>query len=240
MNTLSDQQQHTSLLYIKHCSLPYSLFQFRRRHVFTTTKKIDGLWSMPAFHAFTGTDNTGRFSRIGKATWLQVYIKADKDVISSLQMLSTEEEVTETMLATLASFVCAAYSTKGIYIKTISELRWHLFCKHMAESDKLPPTLGALRQHVLRVHIQARVWGQASISLQDSQMDPLQNGYHKESDSQLKPTMTNALPAPEAIIEMVSCQCKRDCFSARCSCRKNNLSCTDLCQCVSEWWGHTE
>ena len=96
---------------------------------------------MPAFHAFTGADNTGRFSGIGKATWLQVYMKADKDVISSLQMLSTEEVMTETMLATLASFVCAAYSPKGIYIKTISELRWRLFCKHMAESDKLPPTL---------------------------------------------------------------------------------------------------
>ena len=44
------------------------------------------------------------------------------------------------------------------------------FCKHMAESDKLPPTLGALTQHVLRVHIQARVWGQASIALQDPQL----------------------------------------------------------------------
>ena len=62
-------------------------------------------------------------------------------------------------------------------------------------------------------------------------MDPLQNGYHKESDGQLKPTMTDALPAPKAIIEMVSCQCKRDCSSARCSCRTKNLSCTDLCQC---------
>ena len=72
--------------------------------------------ALPAFHAFTGADNTGRFSRIGKATWLQVYMKADKDVISSLQMLSTEEEVTETMLATLASFVREAYSPKGIYI----------------------------------------------------------------------------------------------------------------------------
>ena len=78
----------------------------------------------------------------------------------------------------------------------------------MAQSDKLPPTLGALRQHVLRVHIQARVWGQASIALQDLQLDPLQNGYHKESDGQLKPTMTDALPAPKAIIEMVRCQCK--------------------------------
>ena len=63
-------------------------------------------------------------------------------------------------------------------------------------------------------------------------MDPLQNGYHKESDSKLKPSMTDALLS-KAIIEMVSCQCKRDCSSARCSCRKNNLSCTDLCQCGS-------
>ena len=78
--------------------------------------------ALPAFHAFTGSDNTGRYSRIGKAIWLQVYMKADKDVISSLQMLSTEEEVTETMLTILAIFVCTTYSSKGLYIKTISEL----------------------------------------------------------------------------------------------------------------------
>jgi len=34
---------------------------------------------LPAFHAFTGADNTGRFSRIGKATWLQVYTKAERE-----------------------------------------------------------------------------------------------------------------------------------------------------------------
>lgn len=190
--------------------------------------------ALPAFHAFTGADNTGRFSRIGKSTWLKVFMKADTDVISSFQMLSTEREVTDTMFATLASFVCVAYSPKGIYIKTISELRWHLFCKHMAESDRLPPTYAALRQHVLRVHIQARVWGQASIAMQDPQLDPLLNGYHKESDGQISPTMTDALPAPKAIIEMVSCHCKKDCSSARCSCRTKDLSCTDLCQCGSE------
>ncbi len=60
--------------------------------------------ALPAFHAFTGADNTGRFYRIGKATWLQAYMKATPDVISSLQMLSTEADVTETMLSTLASF----------------------------------------------------------------------------------------------------------------------------------------
>ena len=172
--------------------------------------EVERAKALPAFHAFTGADNTGRFSRISKAVWLQVYMKPDRDVISSLQMLSTEVEVTENMLATLASFVCTVYSPKGIYIIIISELRWQLFCNNMAESDKLPPTLGALRQHVLRVHIRARVWEQASIALQDPQLDPMQNGYHKESNGQLKPIMTYVLPAPKAIIEMVSCQCKKN------------------------------
>ena len=90
------------------------------------------------------------------------------------------------MLATLSTFVCAAYSTKSIYIKNISELRWHLFCKHMAESDKLPHIVAALKQHVLRVHIQARVWGQVSTAQQDPQLEPVQNGYYKDLDGQLK------------------------------------------------------
>jgi len=141
---------------------------------------------------FTGADNTGRFSRIGRATWLQVYTLHEGRERCNQFSTDTFNRGTSVRnyVTTLASFVCAAYSPKRIYIKTISELRWHLFCKHMAESDKLPPTLGTLRQHVLKGHIQARVWAQASIALQDPQLDPMQNGYHKESDGQLKPTMT--------------------------------------------------
>ena len=50
--------------------------------------------ALPAFYAF----NTGRFSRIGKATWLQVHLKTDEEVINALQMLSDEAEVTKGML----------------------------------------------------------------------------------------------------------------------------------------------
>src|SRR6218665_2861898 len=76
--------------------------------------------------------------------------------------------------------------------------------------------------------------GTGHIALQELQLDPLKNGYHKDSDGQLKPTMPDALPAPKAINEMVSCHCKTDCSSAICSCITNNLSCTELCQCGSE------
>ncbi len=43
--------------------------------------------ALPAFHAFTGADKTGRFARIGKATWLQVFLRMGDDVINALRML---------------------------------------------------------------------------------------------------------------------------------------------------------
>ena len=59
--------------------------------------------ALPAFRAFTGADNTGRFSRVGKANWLQAYLRTDEDVINALQMLE-EAEVTDGLLSTLAGF----------------------------------------------------------------------------------------------------------------------------------------
>ena len=125
------------------------------------------------------------------------------------------------------------YSSKGVQIDDIPELRWHLFCKNLAESDKLPPTLGALKQHVLRAHVQASVWGQADIAQQEF-VDPLLNGYYKDRDGMLRPITTESLPAPEAIIEMVRCRCKKDCSSRRCSCKSNDLTCTELCLCNTD------
>ncbi len=74
--------------------------------------------------------------------------------------------------STLARFVCAAYCPKSIQIPNLPDLRWHLFCKYMAESEKLPPTMGALKQHIMRVHVQARVWGHAGCSSPASPTGP--------------------------------------------------------------------
>ena len=189
--------------------------------------------SLPAFHAFTGSDNTGRFSRIGKATWLNVYLQTDDTFLEALRLLSQTSPVTDELQSTLAKLVCIPYSSKGVQIDDIPELRWHLFCKNLAESDKLPPTIGALKQHVLRAHVQASVWGQADIAEQEF-IDPLLNGYYKDKDGMLKPITTESLPAPEAIIEMVRCRCKKDCSSRRCSCKSNDLTCTELCLCNTE------
>ena len=75
-------------------------------------------------------------------------------------MLGCDNDVTENSLQlTLSSFVCAAYSPKGANILSIPDLRWHLFCKYMTESERLPPTMGALKRHTLRTHVQAIEYG---------------------------------------------------------------------------------
>jgi len=79
----------------------------------------------------------------------------------ALCTLCDDVDMSENLQLTLAKFVCTAYRPKGI-----PELCWHLFCKYMAESEKLPPTFGALKQHILKAHVQARVWGQAAVPQQ--------------------------------------------------------------------------
>ena len=104
--------------------------------------------ALPFAHAFSGAENTGRFAKIGHATWIKLFIEADDSTIDAMRKLSDGADVTKDMLSTLASFVCTAYYPKSIKVRKIPELRWHLFCKNMAESGRLPPTLGALKQHI--------------------------------------------------------------------------------------------
>jgi len=193
----------------------------------SSVQQVEPLWTalgpnrakaLPGLHAFSCGDNTGRFARIGKSTWLKLFMEAKEDVIKALCTLCDDAHVSEDL-----QFVCTACRPKGIQLSSIPELRWHVFCKYMAESEKLPPTLGALKQHILRARVQARVWGQAAAPPPPQQelLDALENGYHRDSDDgQLKPTTTEVPPAPKTVVKMARCQCKGNYSSNRCSCVK--------------------
>ena len=101
--------------------------------------------ALPALHAFSGADTIGTFNQLGKTTWLKIFMKSGSYTISALELLLIVNETSEQQLAMLVSFVCDAYCPKGIEINDIPELRWYRFCKHMAESNRLPPTSGALK-----------------------------------------------------------------------------------------------
>ncbi len=190
--------------------------------------------ALPIFHAFTGADNVGKFSGIGKTKWFQRYIKADMDLPRAVIKLPVEGYLAQEVKNKLEEFVCLRYCPKGVCIKSIPDLRWYMFCKQLAESNTLPPTLGALEEHIQRVRLQCREWCQATMT-QQQPFEPVYFGYYKDTGGQMLPITTNVLPAPQPIIEMVKCQCKTNCSTQRCSCRKSNLQCAELCSWDTEY-----
>ena len=43
------------------------------------------------------------------------------------------------------------------------------------------------------------------------------------------PKKTDQNPAPQELLKAIFCKCKTDCSTFRCTCKKFNLTCTDLC-----------
>jgi hypothetical protein len=129
------------------------------------------------FHAFTG--NIGKFSGVSKTKWFQQYMKADINLPRALLKLPVDGNITEDVKEELAKFVCLKYCPKGVSIASIPDLRWHL---QLAESNKLPPTLGTHEEHINCVRWQSQVWCQANF-FQQQPFDPLQFGYYRWPDT---------------------------------------------------------
>ena len=125
--------------------------------------------------------------------------------------------------------MCQLYLPKT-EMSSVSEVRWWLFRKKQAQSERLPPTQAALRQAILRAHHQALVWNNDVVP-NPTLPSPENYGWEMHGEKWV-PIMTTLPPAPQAIIHLVKCKCaKKRCSTNRCQCKKNRLNCTDLCGC---------
>ena len=77
----------------------------------SSVQQIEPLWAalgpdrakaLPGLHSFTGADNTGWFSQIGKPTSFKLFMEAEDDVIEALCMLCDDTDVSEDLQLTLA------------------------------------------------------------------------------------------------------------------------------------------
>ena len=96
--------------------------------------------------------------------------------------------------------------------------------KEVIDPAKLPPTLGALTQHIFRAYYQCTVWKK----LNESVLDPSEWGW-MEVEALYTPVKTADNMAPEDILKFIHCKCKSNCISRACSCRKNGLKCVLAC-----------
>ena len=105
----------------------------------------------------TGAENTGRFAGKGKTTCCKEFEDENESSLRALSNLGTQEKPDEETMKGIEELICQLYQSKNA-INTVEELRWSLFKKRQAESDKLPPNNTALHQAILRAHYELMGW----------------------------------------------------------------------------------
>ena len=96
-----------------------------------------------SLHALSGCDSTGRFQGKGKKTWWKIFNNCTDEQLLALKSLQEEDPLKHFSL--LEEVIASLYNTKS---KDVADARWILFKKFSYESEKLPPTAGALEQAV--------------------------------------------------------------------------------------------
>lgn len=183
--------------------------------------------SLPALHAISGCDAVSAINGIGKAKWLAT-IQKKEEYVNSISQLGDRLSVTEDVLATTEKMVCHLYGMPGE--TNINEVRYKKFCKEKTpEPHQLPPTRDELTQHVKRASYQAFVWKRALESNPDIP-SPVGHGWEVKID-QLNVVWMENQPAPESVLELVTCQCRKSHCTSSCQCRVLSMECTDICKC---------
>ena len=178
------------------------------------------------FDYILGCDTTSSFFGKGKAAVLKVVQKKVeyKDMFAGL---GENLFITPDVYVNIENFVCHLYGNEAI--SSVNELRYLLFKGGKYAEEQLPPTLDALKQHLLRCNYQAYIWKHAT-SPQLNMPSFLQYGWIMDGDELKIKWLSNEV-APDSILNFVSCKCASGCETRRCSCRKAELTCSDLCQC---------
>ena len=186
---------------------------------------VDICTALPGMHAFTGTDSTSAFVGRGKSRAFDI-IQKDLDHCRTMGELGTNASVSEELNTSCETFTCSLYGSKDT---NVNALRYSIFCSKSSQSSQLPPNKDSLQKHIQRANLQAYVWKKA-LERDPDVPDPVGNGWIM-SDGHLEVDWMSLPPAPQILIQLIACKCKKDCRSARCSCVSNNLVCTDACGC---------
>ena len=91
---------------------------------------------------------------------------ADEVTIDTLAKLGTRKQPSVDTMDAIKKIMCRLFAPKTA-IMTVKELRWSLFRKKQAQSEKLRQTQAALRQAIMRANYQTLlVWNLDTIPFQ--------------------------------------------------------------------------
>ncbi|KAK5640297.1 hypothetical protein RI129_011108 [Pyrocoelia pectoralis] len=134
-------------------------------------------------------------------------------------------------LKDVVKFVIRLYTT-GDDIDCINSLRGILASSKTI--NKLPPTLGSLRQHCLRAHYQTKIWLNSNVPRLERILPDLERSGWKIVDKKVEAILTTSPVLPEDKSVLNTCNCKKGCTGSLRSCKKRNICCIGSCKCMAQ------
>ena len=135
-------------------------FRYIAAHEIASTLGQQKSRALPAFHAFTGCDQTSSFKHIGKKTTWDAWSVYDEvtEVFRCLSSASSIEALTNAF-PILERYTVIMYDRTST-CTSVNTARKDLFSRKGREIDIIPPTADALLQHAKRTVFQSgHCWG---------------------------------------------------------------------------------
>lgn len=174
-------------------------------------------------HAFSGCDTTSALFNQGKIKCINV-LRKNPDLNEVIQEFKNPNADPEIIAKAGERFLLALYGYSGVKSMSLNNYRYACFTKSAYKNKfniaSLPPTEAAARQHSFRTYHQVQQW-------YGNEQNAEQWGW-KRSKNGLIPVTTLEPPAPETLLKLISCKCKKGCERA-CGCRKAGLKCSVIC-----------
>ena len=148
--------------------------------------------ALPGLHAMSGSD-----SRKSKHAFWNAFQDSSEGILTALINLGTTNELQDDTAASLEQFICTVYQPQT-QIVLVKKLRWWLFKKKQAKSERLTPSPDALRQANLRAQHLTIIWNLDTVP--QPVIPPPDSYVWKQEDDGWTPVMTTQLPAPESVL----------------------------------------
>ncbi|GBO01866.1 hypothetical protein AVEN_19157-1 [Araneus ventricosus] len=171
-------------------------------------------------HAISGCDITSALFGQSKNKFISLFLKHEElfnRAETFLNPQATTEQVAEAGEKVLVALYGGDPATQNLddhsVVKAAAKTKFNL--------ARLPPTTDAAQLHAMRSYHQVQTW-------LGNEKDPLKWGW-MHTPSGLFPKKSEKDPAPESLLQFISCTSKKGCTNA-CGCRKAGLHCSLLCK----------
>ncbi|GBL77786.1 hypothetical protein AVEN_234611-1 [Araneus ventricosus] len=179
-------------------------------------------------YAISGCDITSALFGQGKNKFISLFLKHEELLNRATTFLNpqaTTEQVTEAGGNVLVALYGGDSATQ-----ILDALWYHSFVKAAAKTKfnlaRLPPTTDTAQLHAMRSYHHVQTW-------LGNEKDPLKWRW-MHTPSGLFPKKSEKDPAPESLLQCISCTCKKGCTNA-CGCRNAGPHCSLLCKhCIGQ------